>query len=242
MGLMFEELDYRTTPIGDLRLRRRRMAQFGDLDIFEIILGDNFLMTSLFHESEDQLSIIGLADLAGDNLDVVVGGLGLGYTAAAALDHDKVGSLVVVDYLQGVIDWHERHLVPMSERLTADPRCQFVHGDFFALSKDTNNSYEVDKPDKKYHAILLDIDHTPTHVLNPNNLHLYTEQGLSELASHLKPAGVFALWSDGHPVDSFVDQLNKVFSNAKAHLVEFDNPVTGGSSVGTVYVSLKRAL
>ena len=143
MGLMFEELDYRTTPIGDLRLRRRRMAQFGDLDIFEIILGDNFLMTSLFHESEDQLSIIGLADLAGDNLDVVVGGLGLGYTAAAALDHDKVGSLVVVDYLQGVIDWHERHLVPMSERLTADPRCQFVHGDFFALSKDTNNIFRT---------------------------------------------------------------------------------------------------
>ena len=67
MGLMFEELDYRTTPIGDLRLRRRRMAQFGDLDIFEIILGDNFLMTSLFHESEDQLTIIGLADLEGEN-------------------------------------------------------------------------------------------------------------------------------------------------------------------------------
>ena len=240
MGLMFEELDYRTTPIGDLRLRRRRMAQFGDLDIFEIILGDNFLMTSLFHESEDQLSIIGLAAIAGDNLDVVVGGLGLGYTAVAALEHDCVKSLIVVDYLEGVIDWHNRHLVPMGERLTSDPRCQFIHGDFFALSKDTQNSYEPDKPDKKYHAILLDIDHTPTHVLSPNNLHLYTEQGLGELASHLKPAGVFALWSDGHPVDSFVEQLNTVFCQAKAHLVTFDNPVTGGTSVGTVYVALRR--
>jgi len=242
MGLMFEELDYRPTPIGDLRLRRRRMMKFGDLDIFEIILGDDFLMTSLFHESEDQLSIIGLAELAGENLDVVVGGLGLGYTAVAALEQEKIGSLTVVDYLEGVIDWHNRGLVPMSERMTSDARCQFVHGDFFALSQDTQNSYNPGEPERKYHAILLDIDHTPTHVLNPSNLHLYTEQGLSELASHLQNDGVFALWSDGHPVDTFTEQLNKVFNNAKAHLVEFDNPVTGGSSVGTVYVARKRAV
>jgi len=240
MSLMFEELDYRPTPIGDLRLRRRRMVQFGDLDIFEIILGDDFLMTSLFHESEDQLSNIGLAQVAGNNLDVVVGGLGLGYTAAAALEHDSVGSLTVVDYLEGVIDWHNRHLVPMSERLTSDPRCEFVHADFFALSQDTQNSYQPDKPEQKYDAILLDIDHTPTHVLNPSNLHLYTEQGLTQLASHLKNNGIFALWSDGHPIESFNQQLNKVFCEATSHLVEFDNPVTGGSSVGTVYVARKK--
>jgi len=240
MALMFEELDYRPTPIGDLRLRRRRMVQFGDLDIFEIILGDDFLMTSLFHESEDQLSNIGLAQVKGDNLDVVVGGLGLGYTAAAALEHDSVGSLTVVDYLEGVIDWHNRHLVPMSERLTSDPRCKFVHADFFALSQDTQNSYQPGKPEQKYDAILLDIDHTPTNVLNPSNLHLYTEQGLTELASHLKANGVFALWSDGHPIESFNDQLNKVFCKAASHLVEFDNPVTGGTSVGTVYVAHKK--
>jgi len=240
MALMFEELDYRPTPIGDLRLRRRRMVQFGELDIFEIILGDDFLMTSLFHESEDQLSNIGLAQVAGNNLDVVVGGLGLGYTAAAALEHNSVGSLTVVDYLEGVIDWHNRHLVPMSERLTSDPRCEFVHADFFALSQDTQNSYQPGKPEQKYDAILLDIDHTPTHVLNPSNLHLYTEQGLTELASHLKDKGVFALWSDGHPIESFNEQLNKVFCEAASHLVEFANPVTGGSSVGTVYVARKR--
>jgi len=240
MSLMFEELDYRPTPIGDLRLRRRRMVQFGDLDIFEIILGDDFLMTSLFHESEDQLSNIGLAQVPGNNLDVVVGGLGLGYTAAAALEHDSVGSLTVVDYLEGVIDWHNRHLVPMSERLTSDPRCEFVHADFFALSQDTQNSYQPDKPEQKYDAILLDIDHTPTNVLNPSNLHLYTEQGLTQLASHLKNNGVFALWSDGHPIESFNQQLNKVFCEATSHLVEFDNPVTGGSSVGTVYVARKK--
>ena len=237
MSLMFEELDYRPTPIGDLRLRRRRMVQFGDLDIYEIILGDDFLMTSLFHESEDQLSKIGLAALAGDNLDVVVGGLGLGYTAAVALENPRVGSLIVVDYLQGVIDWHNQGLVPMSSKLTGDSRCRFVHGDFFAMSQDTLRSYDPQDPEKKHDVILLDIDHTPTNVLNPSNLHLYTEQGLTELGSHLKPGGVFALWSDGSPVDSFTEHLLSVFVSAESHLIEFPNPVTGGSSVGTVYVA-----
>ncbi|MEH6442826.1 MAG: spermidine synthase [Oceanospirillaceae bacterium] len=240
MSKLFEELDYRPTPIGDLRLRRRRMAQFGDLDIYEIILGDDFLMTSLFHESEDQLSKIVLAATDKQQLDVVIGGLGLGYTAAVALEDPKVGSLTVVDYLQGVIDWHNAGLVPMSKRLTDDARCEFVQGDFFALSQDTQNSYHPQQSDRKYDVILLDIDHTPTNLLNPSNAHLYTQQGLTELASHLKDDGLFGLWSDGPPIDSFTAHLKTAFATSEAHLIEFENPVTGGISVGTVYLARRQ--
>ena len=78
MSLMYEELDFRPTPIGDLMLRRRRLIQLGGLDIYEVKLGEYFLMTSLFHEAEVQLSKLSLGVLEKENFDVVVGGLDSG--------------------------------------------------------------------------------------------------------------------------------------------------------------------
>ena len=237
MNLNFEELDFRPTPIGDLMLRRRRMVQFGDRDIYEVKLGENFLMTSLFHEAESQLAKLGLGALDRDHLDVVVGGLGLGYTAVAALEDLRVESLVVVDYLAGVIEWHQTGLVPLGKTLKDDPHCRLVHADFFAISRDVANSFDPEFPAKKHDAILLDIDHTPTHVLHQTNTHFYTEEGLAELAQHLKPSGIFALWADGAPEDFFTERLRKIFAHAESHTIEFDNPITGGSSIGAVYVA-----
>ena len=72
MSLLFEELDYRPTPIGALSLRRRRELKLG-VDVFEIKLGEEFLMSSLFTASEIALANLGLKMLSGDRLDVVVG-------------------------------------------------------------------------------------------------------------------------------------------------------------------------
>ncbi len=229
MGLFYKELDFRSTPIGDLMLRRRRMPQLEDCDIYEVKLGEDFLMTSLFHEAESQLAKLGLSALKDSSLDVMVGGLGLGYTAAAALEDGRVGSLVVVEYLEGVLEWHKTGLVPLGQTLMDDPRCQLMHADFFALMREM--------PTKKYDAILLDIDHTPTHVLHQSNTHFYTESGLEELKQHLKPNGIFSLWADGMPEEEFTHRLTGVFSSAEAHTIEFPNPVTGGSSKGAVYVA-----
>jgi hypothetical protein len=79
MTFDFEELDYRPTPIGALSLRRRRELKLG-VDVFEIKLGDEFLMSSLFTASEIALARLGLAELSEHGLDVVVGGLGLAAT------------------------------------------------------------------------------------------------------------------------------------------------------------------
>jgi len=130
MSLYFEELDYRPTPIGALSLRRRRELSLG-LDVFEIKLGDEYLMSSLFTASEIALARLGLAELSGADLDVVVGGLGLGYTAQAVLEHEAVKSLVIVEALDAVIDWHEKGVLPLGPALTADPRSRFVLGGFF---------------------------------------------------------------------------------------------------------------
>ncbi len=237
MSLMFEELDFQPTPLGDLILRRRRLIQLGGLDIYEIKLGEYFLMTSLFHEAEVQLARLGLGDIDKKDLDVVIGGLGLGHTAVAALEDNRVKSLVVVEYLKGVVEWHQKGLVPLGKTITGDPRCRLVNSDFFALSRTVSKSFDPAYPAKKHDAILLDIDHSPTNVLHQTNTRFYTEQGLKELAGHLKPGGVFGLWADGFPEDAFTDLLGRVFKSARAHTIEFDNPLTGGSSEGCVYVA-----
>src|SRR3954467_13687999 len=95
-GPYFEELDYRQTPIGVLSLRRRRELSLG-VDVFEMKLGDEYLMSSLFTASEIALARLGLAELSGADLGVVVGGLGLGYTAQAVLENEAVKSLVIVE-------------------------------------------------------------------------------------------------------------------------------------------------
>lgn len=237
MSFDYEELDFQPTDLGDLLLRRRRLPQLGDTDIFEVKLGDFFLMSSLYHEAEWQLSKLGLEAVEGAELDVVVGGLGLGYTAVSALEDERVKSLVVVDYLKPVIEWHQNDLVPMGRTLNMDERCRLIHGDFFAMARDVSKSFDPANPGKKHDAILLDIDHTPTNVLHQANTRFYTEEGLTEMATRLKPGGVFALWADGEPDEGFTQHLGKVFAEAKAHKVSFDNPVTKGVSCGAVYVA-----
>lgn len=229
MSLRFEELDWQQTPMGDLFLRRRVEPTTG-LDVYEVKLGDEYLMSSLFTEAEEQLAHLGLAPLAGENLSVLVGGLGLGYTAIAALEHAAVGSMVVVDALPAVIDWHERGLLPVSAQLTGDPRTRLVLDDFFDLMR-------RDPRDERYDAILLDVDHSPRHRLNPSHADLYTVEGLQRLTRHLNKGGVFALWSDDPPDDEFLAVLAAVFETTEAHVVEFANPLTDGTSTNTVYVA-----
>ena len=226
-----EELAYHKTPLGELVLRRRPEPLLGNIDVYEVKLGEEFLMSSLFTEGEKQLSNIGLAGLEGD-LDVVVGGLGLGYTAAAALESKNVKKLAVVEAFKEVISWHRGHLVPMGEVLDRDERCAFVHADFFELA--ATGFVQSDK-ERTYDAVLLDIDHTPENYLDKKNGEFYTESGLDKLRLQLRLGGVFALWSDDPPDLGFVERLRTVFGEAKGTSVEFSNPYTGEISINSVY-------
>ena len=89
-------------------------------------------MSSQFTASEIALARIGLAQVTGTDIDVLVGGLGLGYTARAVLEETRVRSLVVVEALREVIEWHESELLPLGPALTSDHRCRLSHDDFFA--------------------------------------------------------------------------------------------------------------
>ncbi len=174
--------------------------------------------------------------MTGDGLDVLVGGLGLGYTALTALLDGRVESLTVVDALGEVIGWHRRGLLPDAAALNTDPRVRLVEGDFFALMRGPG-PIVVEIPDR-FHAILLDIDHTPRDVLHPSHAAFYTAEGLRQLQRHLAPHGVFALWSDDPPDADFVAALEETFVSSTATVVTFPNPLTRGESTATVYVAV----
>ncbi|MGC8525343.1 MAG: hypothetical protein ACP5M5_13770 [Acidibrevibacterium sp.] len=232
---LFEELDYRPTPIGALSLRRRRELSLG-VDVFEIKLGDEYLMSSLFTASEIALARLGLSELAGDSLNIVVGGLGLGYTAKAVLEHPSVGSLIVVDMLQAVIEWHRTGMLPLGPELVGDPRCRLVQGDFFAMAKGTAG-FDPDMPGRCFDAILVDIDHSPDALLDGRSSSFYRIEALRALVAHIKPGGVFGLWSNDEPDRSFTDRLSSAFAKAWAETVTFHNPLQNRSFTQTVYLA-----
>ncbi len=236
MSASFEELDHRPTPMGALSLRRRREIALG-IDVHEIKLDDEFLMSSLFTVAEIALARLGLAALSGADLDVVVGGLGLGYTAAAALDDSRLRSLVVVEALGEVIEWHRRGLIPLGTRLSTDARCRLVQGDFFKLAASPDAGFDLAAPGRRFDAVLLDVDHSPHRVLHPSHAAFYAPDGLRRLAAQLRRGGVFALWSDDPPDDAFRAALACVFESQNAHVVTFRHPVQDREATNTIYVA-----
>lgn len=242
MGLLFEEIDSQPSELGVISLRRRRIPALGPQDIYEVKLGEEFLMSSMFVDAEVALADLGLAAVTGESLDVVVGGLGLGHTAEAALRCDRVGELLVVEMLEPVIRWHQQEKVPLGSVLSNDARCRYVHGSFFDLAVASDDGgFDPQTPGRLFDAILLDIDHSPRALLNDANASFYNTDSLGRMAEQLRPGGVFALWSNDPPDEDFMATLNGVFTDAAAHVVSFFNPFQNTESSNTVYVAKKPA-
>ncbi len=229
--MRIEELDWAETPWGAISLRRR-FDRVTERDVYEVKLGDDFLMSSQFTAGERELARIGLAAVAGPSLTVMVGGLGLGYTAAAALEDDRVTELSVVEALAAVISWHERDLLPDTTGLAADPRVRLVLDDFFDVVRSG-------RADRTYDAVLLDIDHAPDWLLRDDHGDLYTALGFARVAAVLADGGALALWSDEPPDGEVVRRMGGAFEHADAHVVAFPNPLTGGESANTVYLAVR---
>ena len=115
--LNLEILAYEEGPLGLLCLRQREVLSQPGTIVTEMTLNHEFLMSSLYTDSERALSEIALELHSGSQLEVLVGGLGLGYTAYEALRSDRVTRLEVLELLPQVIDWLARGLVPLAEEL-----------------------------------------------------------------------------------------------------------------------------
>ncbi len=238
MEHIFEELDYQKTPLGEISLRKRSEPRLDNIIIYEVKLGDEFLMSSLFVEAEEQLSTLALHRLKQNghhsDLDIVVGGLGLGYTAVTALNDPDVRRLRTIDIMEPVIRWHQQGLLPVGDVLATNPKSELVQGDFFAIATDTQSGVLGSNP---VHGIFLDIDHSPSHWLNHGNSEFYNRESLLRMKRKIVDGGVFGLWSNERPDSDFTRLLNSVFENTEEHVVAFPNPYSGGESINSVYVS-----
>ena len=240
MSARLEELDWRPTPMGVISLRRRRDPLSG-VDVYEVKLDEDYLMSSLYTVAEVEVARLALADVHGEDLDVVVGGLGLGYTAQEVLADPRVGSLTVVERLGEVIDWHRRELIPVGAVLNADTRCTLVEGDFFALAG-AAAGLDPRNPGRRFHAVVVDIDHSPRHLLHPSHAAFYETDGVRRLADHLHPGGVFTLWSNDPPDEEYLGVLREVFVEVRAVVVSFANPLQDRDATNTVFIARKASV
>ena len=219
----FRLLAFETTPIGDLCLRRRELLASPGTIITEITLDQELLMSSYNTASERALATEALERHAGSELSVLVGGLGLGYTASEALKSSRVHRVEVVELLPEVVGFMRGGLVPLSAELAAEPRFGVREGDVFALLNEPANEH--------WDIVLIDVDHSPQERLDlrePDPQHetaneaFYSEPGLARAKQHLEPGGILAVWSyvESSP---FVEALRATFTNVEAIPVTYEN-------------------
>jgi len=207
-------LAYEESPLGLLCLRRRELLSQPGTFVTEVTLNHEFLMSSLYTDSEQTLARTAIEMQPGRELRVMVGGLGLGYTAHEALQSERIASVEVVELLPQVIDWLQQGLIPLSAELNAQPRLMLTQGDVYQRL--------ASPPQSRFDAILIDVDHSPDERLGEQNESFYTEAGLRLARRHLTDGGVLAVWSYAES-SPFADALHAVFDNVRVEPVTYDN-------------------
>ena len=197
-----EEIERIDTDIGTFIVGRRKVVGIAPW-VYEILIGDDLLMSSLDPVSERILSTSALNRHHGDGpLRVLVGGLGLGYTAEAALEDPRVASVRVMEKMDFVIDWMKAGHFPLSEQFASDPRLEIVKADVY--------EYLLGPADESFDLILVDVDHAPYAMLSGESAPFYTVKGQRAVARHLRPGGILGVWS-AFDDDDFAHVLDDVY-------------------------------
>lgn len=208
---------------GELRLTQRD----GDFAInLKGVSGE--LMSSRMYSSEVALAELGCAHLKRvENARILVGGLGMGFTLAAALRATSASAEVVVaELVPGVVEWNRGPLGECAGYPLEDDRTKVYIGDVADIFKPRNASFD---------AILLDVDNGPSAFTHDNNDALYSIDSLHAIRDSLNPSGVLAVWSAWHD-PSFTKKLKRAgfipsFKTVRAH--------KGKGSKHTIYLATK---
>lgn len=238
MTTMYEEIAHRETSIGQLVLRRRRQRRDGP-DIWEILLDDGYLMSSQFVDGEIALATLALAMIESDDLNIVVGGLGLGYTAKAVLDDCRVSRLSVIELIPEVIEWHRQGALPLGPEIAGSPRCDLVKGDFFSMARDGASLSNLN-PEHPLDAILIDIDHSTTHLIDTDSAAFYQTDAIRAASSQLRSGGIFGLWSSGAEEPGFMQSMKACLEDVRAERVEFFNPYRDEPASNIIYLGRRN--
>jgi len=194
----------------EIILRRRHS---GDTAYDELIINGVFAMDSARTSSE-----IVLAEALGPQPGhVLVGGLGLGFTAAHLLDMGAT-QLDIVELSGPLIEWAHQALTPTLGKVAADPRVTIHHGNAATLLSGQPTIPGLFGP---WDGICLDIDNGPDFLIHPDNASLYTTDGIRTALEHLNPGGGLAIWSQS-PAKEFWFDLTSIDENATERLVEIE--------------------
>lgn len=192
-----EVLDRLTGVCGELVLRRVGAD-------FEIIANGVFLMDTRNGESE-RLMVDAVAERMPAGGRLLVGGLGVGFSLRAALDHPRVGEVVVVEREHAVIEWNRGPLRERHGDALADPRARCVAADLLSWLPSSGESFD---------GICLDIDNGPEWTVTEGNAALYDSSGLAMVARALSPGGVLAVWS-ASASPAFTARLTSLFAEVE---------------------------
>jgi len=186
------------TPHGEVALRRR-----GGVD--ELIVDGVFAMDSA--ETTSELALADAAPLG----RVLVGGLGLGYTAGRLLDRGA-SHLDVVELAAPLLDWARAGLTPRLARVASDARVSLHHGDVADWAQAHEGPWE---------AILLDVDNGPSFLIHAHNARVYAEGWLRLFWSRLAPGGALVVWCE-EPSPALWDALRSIAPDTEELLVPVD--------------------
>jgi len=166
---------------------------------FSIRFDAGELMNSRAHESEDALADLACAKIADrPKPRILVGGLGMGFTAAAVLKHlGAAGRVVVAELAPAVVEWNRGPLAELAGRPLQDARLRVREIDVGRVIREAPQAYD---------AILLDVDNGPEGFTRAGNNWLYSRPGLAAARTALRPGGVLAVWSAA-PNRAFAQRL-----------------------------------
>jgi spermidine synthase len=173
-------LDRAVTERGELVLRQRSGGHF------EIISNGVFLMDTSDGRSERQLIGAAMAQTPASAPDLLIGGLGVGFSLIHAVRETAAAHIDVVEIEPVIIGWHRKHLRSLTASSIADARVRVIEADLADWLRTADRDYDV---------ICLDTDNGPNWLVFEANEGLYSDAGLDLIGSRLRPDGVVAVWS-----------------------------------------------
>ncbi len=195
----------------------------GELQLYQrnteysiILVGGGVLMSTRAHGSEDALAELACSKIADRSRPrVLIGGLGMGFTLAAALRRLGTNAQVVVaELVPAVVAWNHGSLGQHAGYPLQDQRATVRQGDVAKILKEKPQAYD---------AIVLDVDNGPEGLTRKKNDWLYTMDGLTASFAALRPGGILAVWS-ADPDPRFTERLQKTgFKVEQTHVLEKDD-------------------